>query len=207
MHEANVPKAIKEVYDTWNAWADCVEKLFQQVGDQMEDLEISEDEYITFVHMLASHPARPARRPLEDLTEHEDWFKRTMPLRYLTYLDGLWNKYADELEKTYVGIAVELGRCDLLTSPFETTSTRGQLHGILRSMLGPGRPFRGLAGARAREVVAGSATHVDQLVSRIERMDLHGAPATNMGITEEVMVKLEKMSIEAGISRVEYDWP
>lgn len=206
-NEANTCKVIKDVYDTWNAWANCAEKVFQQMGHQMEELEVSEDEYISFVHMLASHPARPTRRPLE-MTEHGDWFVRDMPHRYLTYIHGLWIEYADKLEKIYVGMAAEIGRCDLLASPLETTSTRGQLHGILRSMLGPGRLFHGLADVRAHEVVAGaemsrqgrSVTQIDQLVSRIENIDLHGAPVTHMKSAEELLVKLENMNIEADIS-------
>lgn len=206
--DANVSKATKEVMDTWNAWADCVEKVFQQMGSQTEELEVSEDKYIRFVHMFASHPARPTRRPLEDITEHENWFMRTMPHRYLTHLDGLWNTYADKLEKTYVGMAAELGRCELLASPFETTSTRGQLHGILGSMLGPGRLFHGLADTRAHEVVAlaemslqrRSINHTDQLVSGIENMSLNGGPATHMSGAEELLAGLMNMNIKADIS-------
>lgn len=204
---AIVSDAIKDVMDTWNAWADCVEKVFQHMGNQTEDLEVSEDEYISFIHKFASHPARPTQRPLEDITEHEEWFIRTMPLRYLTHLHDLWNAYADTLEKTYVGMAAELGRCDLLASPFEITSTRGQLHKIFCSMLGPGRLFHGLADTRAHEVVAvaemgvrgRSITHPDQLVSRIENMSLRGAPA-NMEGTEGVLVGLQNLNIEADIS-------
>ncbi|CAD6574041.1 MAG: hypothetical protein ASARMPRED_006443 [Alectoria sarmentosa] len=203
--EADVSKATRDVMDTWNAWADCVEKVFQQMGDQTADLDISEDEYISFIHMFASHPARPTRRPVEDITEHEDWFIRTMPLRYLTHLHGLWNAYADKLEKTYVGVAAELGRCNLLTSAFEITSTRVQLHSILRSMLGPGRPFHGLADTRAYEVVAvpemsrqvPSVIHTDQLVSGIVNMSLYGAPANDIEGAEELVVGLENMKLKA----------
>ena len=206
-HGVNISEATKDLMITWNAWTDCVENVFQKMGDQTAELEISEDEYISFVHRFASHPARPAQRPLEDTMVHEDWFMRTMPHRYLTYLHGLWNAYADKLEKTYVGMAAELGRCNLLASPFETTSTRGQLNCILRSMLGPGRLFHGLADTRAHEVVAASEmtsqrptnTNTDELVSRIENMNLHGAPASHIRGAEELVVGLENMNIEADI--------
>ena len=206
--EGGIPKAIKDIMDAWSAWADCVEKVFQKMGDQTADLDISEDEYISFVQMFASHTARPTRRPLEDITQHEDWFMRTMPHGYLTHLHGLWNVYADKLEKTYVGMGAELARCNLLASPIEATSTRGQLHGILRSMLGPGRLFHGLADERAHEMVAlaemslqgPSITRTDQLLSGIYNMSLHGAPATHMQGAEELVVPLENMNIEANIS-------
>ncbi|KAF6238944.1 hypothetical protein HO173_002816 [Letharia columbiana] len=206
--EADISKAVQGIMTTWNAWTDCVEKVFQHMGNQTADLQISEDEYINFVRMFASHPARPIRRPLEDITEHEYWFIRTMPHRYLTYLHGLWNAYADRLEKTYIGMAAELGRCNLLASPFETASPRGQLHGILRSMLGPGRLFHGLADTRTHEVAAvgemslqgRSFTHSDQLVSGLETTGLHGAPVTYMKGAEELVVGLKNMNIEADIS-------
>lgn len=202
--EANLPDAINETMYTWNAWADCVEKVFRHTGDQIKDLKVSEDEYISFIHRFASHPARPTQRPLEELTEHEKRFIRTLPERYLTHLHTLWIAYADKLEKTYSGMAAELGRCDLLASPFETTSTRGQLHSIFRSMLGPVRAFQGLADTRALELAAMaemdvrgcSVTHPDQLVSRLEDMSLRRAPATQ----EEVVVGLQNLNIKADIS-------
>ena len=205
--KANLPDAINEIMDTWNAWADCVEKVFQHMGDQTVDLEVSDDEYINFIHRFASHPARPSRRPLEDMTEHEKKFIRTLPQRYLAHLHALWIAYADKLEKTYNGMAAELGRCNLIASPFETTSTRGQLHSIFRSMLGPGRAFHGLVDTRAHESVAmaemdarsRSITHPDQLVSRIENLSLRGAPAHMEG-TEEVVVGLQSLNIEADMS-------
>ena len=207
--ERNVFEAIKYLTNTWNAWADCVEKVFRRVGDQSEDLEVSEDQYISFIHMVASTPARPTQRPLKDMTDHEVWFIRTMPNKYLDYFNGLWNAYADKLEKTHLGIAAELGRCTLLTSPFETKSTRGLLHGILRSMLGPGRLFHGVADARAHEVVASvaemrlqgrSITRTDHLVSAIESMSLYGGQGARAESAEELLVRLENMSIDAGTS-------
>ena len=177
--KATLPDAINEVMDTWNAWADCVENVFRHMSDQTEELEISEDEYISFIHRFASHPARPTLRPLEEMTEHEERFIRTLRHRYLAHLHTLWIAYADKLDKTYNGMAAELGRCELLASPFEITSTRGQLHSICRSMLGPGRAFQGLADTRAHEVVAMAETgvrgrsiiHPDQLVSGIEEYE------------------------------------
>lgn len=202
--EADVSKATRDVMDTWNAWVDCAEKVFQQMGEQTTDLDISEDEYISFVHMFASHPARPTQRALGDMTEHEFWFTRTMPHRYLTHLHSLWNAYADKLEKTYVSVAAEIGRCNLLASPFETTSTRGQLHGILRSILGPGRPLHGLADTRAHEVVAHAEMSLQrrsvtptELASKIENMSLYETPARNMEGAEALVVGLKNMNLEA----------
>ena len=202
--EADISKAIRYVMDTWNAWADCVEKVFQQMGGQTADLDLSDDTYVSFVHMFASHPARPALRPLEEMTEYEGWFLKTMPHRYLTRLHGLWSEYADKLEKTHVGMAAEMGRSNLLASAFETTSTRGQLHGILRSMLGPGRLFHGLADTRAHEVVAnaemssqGRSVTPIELASEMENMSLHGAPATNMEGADRLVAGLENMRLEA----------
>ena len=202
---ANIFESSKDLMDTWNAWADCVEKVFQQMGIQTGDLEVSDDEYISFVHMFASHPARPTQQQLENMIELEDWSIKAMPHRYLTHLHSLWTAYADKLETTYVSMSGELGRCNLLASPFETTSTRGQLHSILRSMLGPGRLFQGLADSRAHEVVdislqEPSVTHTDQLVSGIERMSLCGTPAASIEGIEEVVVELKNMNIKVGIS-------
>ena len=197
--------------ETWNAWADCVAKVFQQMGDQIEELEVADDEYISFIRMFASHAARPTQRPLGNTTEHEDWFSKTMPHRYLTYLNGLWTAYADKLEETHISISVELGRCNLLTSRSDTTSTRGHLHGILRSMLGPERLFQGVPEMRVHGVVATaevnhqglSISHTDQLVSGIEHMRLHNAPATSMEGAQGLVIRLENMNIEPNITRSE----
>ena len=209
----NVSEATKDVMDTWNAWANCVEKVFQQMGDQTAYLEISEDEYIGFVRMLASHPARPTRQPLEDITEHEVYFMKTMPYRYLTHLHGLWVSYADKLEKTYVTMAAELGRCNLLSSPFEPSSTKRQLHDILRSMLGPGRPFYRLADTHAQEVTALAETSLqgpsiirtDELLSGIANLSIHEGSTTQMRMAEELSVRLESMNIDANISSADSD--
>ena len=208
--DANIFESTKDLMDTWNAWADCVEKVFQQMGDQTKDLEVSEDEYISFVGMFASHPARPTRRPLENITEHEGLFIRTMPHEYLAHLQSLWTTYADKLEESYDSMAAVLGRCDLLASPFETTSTRGRLYGILRSMLGLGKLFRGQVDTRAHEAMAVAETNLqrpwlaqtDQIVSAIEHMSLCDAPAIQMEVAEVLIVGLKKMSINATSSRL-----
>ena len=209
----SISEATKDVMDTWNAWADCVDKVFQQMGDQTADLDISEDEYISFVRMLASHPARPTRQPLVDITEHERYFMRAMPYRYLTHLHGLWVSYADKLEKTYVTMAAELGRCSLLSSPFEPSSTKRQLHDILRSMLGPVRPFHRLADTHAQEVTAlaemslqrPSIIRTDELLSGIANLSIHEVSTTQMRMAEELSVRLESMKIDANISSIDSD--
>ena len=205
---ANFFDSAKTLTDTWNAWTDCVEKVFQQMGDQLEDLEVSDDEYISFVRLFASHPARPTPQPPRQITEHEDDSMRTTPHRYLAHLQDLWTAYADRLEKTYISMTAELGRCNLLTSPFEIASTRGQLHGILRSMLGPGRLFQGVIDTRAHEAMTVGETsrqgpsivHVDEMVSGIEHMNLGGPPAIHVEISDGLVVLLKKMSIGEGIS-------
>ena len=203
--EANIIGSIKDLVDTWNAWADCVERIFRQIGDQTKDLEVSDEIYISFVRIFAAHPARPTRWPLENITEYEDWFMKTMPGNYLAYLHTLWGAYADKLEGTHISMAAELGRCNLLASPFRTTSTRGQLHGILRSMLGPGRSFQGWTDPRGHETIALAETSLQgrsiaHLVSGIEHMNLSGAPAMRMEVAEGLAVGLKKMSIEAETS-------
>ncbi|KAM0793934.1 hypothetical protein BDR22DRAFT_54898 [Usnea florida] len=208
-----ISEATKDVMDTWNAWADCVEKVFQQMGDQTADLDIAEDEYISFVRMLASHPARPTRQPLEDITEHEVYFMKTMPYRYLTHLHGLWVNYADKVEKTYVSMAAELGRCNLLASPFEPSSTQRQLQGILRSMLGPGRPFHRLADTHFQEVTAfaemspqgPSFVRTDEVLNGIANLSIHEESTTQMRMAEELSVRLESMKIDANMSSVDSD--
>ena len=203
----NLFDSAKTLMDTWNAWTDCVEKVFQQMGDQLEDLEVSDDGYISFVRLFASHPPRPTPQPLRKITEHEDDL-RTMPHRYLAHLQDLWTAYADRLEKTYVSMTAELGRCNLLASHFEMASTRGHLHSILRSMLGPGRLFQGVVNTRAHEAMAVGETsrqgnwtvHVDEIVSGIEDMNLCGPPAIHVEIGDGLVVSLKKMSIEEGIS-------
>lgn len=203
--EASIHKATQGVMDTWNAWVDCVERAFQHMGDQTEELEVSEDEYISFVQMFASHPARPTQRPFEDMTEHEIWFIQAKPHTYLTYLHDLWNSYADKLEKTYVGMAAKLGRCNVLAAPIELTSTRGRLHGILRSMLGPERLFHGLVDTGTDEMVAVaemslqglSISSAEQPMSGKETVDLHGEPATHMEDAKNLIVGLENLNIGA----------
>ena len=201
---ANIFDSAQSLTSAWNAWTDCVEKVFQQMGDQLEDLEVSDDGYISFVRLFASHPARPTLQPLREITEHEDDLMRTMPHRYLAHLQDLWTAYADRLENTYVSMTAELGRCNLLASPFEITSTRGQLHGILRSMLGPGRLFQGVVDTRAHEAMAVGETsrqgpsHVDEIVFGIEHMNLGGPRAIHVEIGDGLVVLLKKMSIEEG---------
>lgn len=194
--------------DAWNAWTDCVEKIFQQVCDQLEHLEVSDDGYISFVRLFASHPARPTLQPLREIMDHGDDLMRTMPHRYLAHVQDLWTAYADRLEKTYVSMTAELGRCNLLGSAFEIASTRGQLHGILRSMLGPGRLFQGVVDTHVHEAMAvgktspqgASIVHMDEVVLGIEQMKLCGPPATYVEIGDGLVVLLKKMSIEEGIS-------
>lgn len=203
--EANIVGSTKDLVDTWNAWADCIERIFRQIGDQTKYLEVSDDIYISFVRMFAAHPARPTQWPLENITEYEDWFMKTMPGKYLAHLHTLWSAYADKLEGTHVSMAAELGRCNLLASPFETTSTRGQLHGILRSMMGPGRSFQGFKDPRGHETTSVAETilqgrSIAHIVSGIEHMSLPGAPATCVDVAEGLAVELKKMSIEAGTS-------
>ena len=204
----NALYSAKFLMDTWNLWADCVEKVFQQMGDQTEALEVSDDQYIGLVRMFASHSARPTPRQLEKITEHEEDSMKSMPDRYLAQLHHLWTVYADTLEKTYISMAAELGRCNLLAAPFETMSTRGQLHGILRSMMGPGRMFQGLVDRRAPEAMTVAETrlqgpsisHIDQMVSGIEDLNLCGAPAMQGGVVDGLVMLLKKISIEAGKS-------
>lgn len=199
-------KSTKDIADTWNAWADCVEKVFQQMGNQTEELEVSEDQYISFIHMFASHPARPTLRPLEITTGSEDWVIRTMSYNYINNLRCLWTTYADKLEGTYVSIAAELGRCNLLSCPFESTSTRGCLHGILRSMMGPGRLFQSLADTPAVAEMSLQGpwiSQTDQLASRIENMSLCGELPSHIEGAEGLTIRLRNMNIEAGVSRID----
>ena len=192
----------KTLADTWNAWTDCVQKVFQQMCDQLEHLEVSDDDYIGFVRLFASHSARPTLQPLRDD------LMSTMPHRYLTHVHDLWTAYADRLEKTYDSMTAELGRCDLLSSAFEIASTRGQLHGILRSMLGPGRLFQGVVDTRRHEAMAVEKTsrqrpsivHMDEVVLGIEQMKLCGEQAIHVEIGDGLVLLLKKLSMEEGIS-------
>ena len=202
---ANLFELAETLTKTWNAWTDCIEKVFQQMGDQLEDLEVSDDGYISFIRLFASHPARPTLQPLREITDHEGNLVRTMPQRYLAHLQDLWIAYADSLEKTYISMTAELGRCNLLASPFDTASTRGQLHSILHSMLGPERLFQGVVDTRAHEAMATGETsaqgpsivQVEEMVSGIEHMNLGDPPPTiQVEIGEGLVVLLKKMSIE-----------
>lgn len=38
--EADISKAVQGIMTTWNAWTDCVEKVFQQMGNQTADLQV-----------------------------------------------------------------------------------------------------------------------------------------------------------------------
>lgn len=203
--EADIVGSTEDLMDTWNAWADCVERIFQQIGDQTKDLEVSDETYISFVRMIAAHPARPTPWPLENMTEYEHWLMKTMSGKYLAHLHTLWTAYADKLEGTHYTMAAELRRCNLLSSPFETTSTRGPLHGILRSMMGPGRSFQGFTDPRGHQTIAVAETglqgrSIAHIASAMEPVSLSGAPATRMDVAEGLAVDLKKMSIEGDIS-------
>ncbi|CAD6574022.1 MAG: hypothetical protein ASARMPRED_006437 [Alectoria sarmentosa] len=82
--------ALKGFNFRWNEWADSVETILHGIIDQIEELDISYDDYLTLVSHLASYPARPAL-PAADSQE--------MSARLLS---GVWNEWADMVERVVV---------------------------------------------------------------------------------------------------------
>lgn len=195
--KANIIEATEDLVYTWNTWADYIERILQQASDQTKDLEVSDETYISFIRLIAAHSRRPSRWHKDIITEYAYW-----------YLHDLWSEYANMLERTHRTMAAELSRCNLLSCPFESTSTTGRLHGILRSMVGAGGWFPGLDDRRGHETNAVSETSLQgrsfaQLASGIEHMSLSGAPATRMDVAEGLAIELKRMSIEGGNSRID----
>lgn len=85
-NEDTYADAAKEIIPLWNEWADSVETILHGMINQMEELDISYDDYLTSVRQLASYPARPA------LPTAESQDKSDRPL------NDIWNEWADIVE-------------------------------------------------------------------------------------------------------------
>ena len=85
-NEDTCADAAKEIILLWNEWADSVETILHGMINQMEELDISYDDYLTSVRQLASYPARPAL-PTAESQDTSD-----------TLLNDIWNEWADIVE-------------------------------------------------------------------------------------------------------------
>lgn len=79
--------AVKEIIFLWNEWADSVEKILLGMINQMEELDVSYDDYLNFVRQLASYPARPVL-PAADSEDMSD-----------KLISVVWNEWADVVER------------------------------------------------------------------------------------------------------------
>lgn len=81
--------AAKEIVWLWNEWADSAEDVLCGIIDQMEEVDVSYDDYLDFVRQLASYPARPALpAAAADAQNTSD-----------RPLSGVWNEWADVVER------------------------------------------------------------------------------------------------------------
>ena len=80
--------ALKEIIYLWNEWADTVEDILRGMINQIEELEITYDDYLTLVRQFASYPARPPLLAATDLRVNPD-----------VYVSTVWNAWADRVEK------------------------------------------------------------------------------------------------------------
>ena len=83
--------AAKEITLLWKEWADSVELNLHGMIKQMEELNISYDDYLNLVRQLVTYPARPA-------ADHQ--------ILSNELLSDLWSRWADVVEK----IAVDMRR-------------------------------------------------------------------------------------------------
>lgn len=79
--------AAKEIIFLWNEWADSVETILYGMVDQVEELDISYDDYCNIVRRFASYPARPVL-PAADSPNMSD-----------SLLSGVWDEWADVVER------------------------------------------------------------------------------------------------------------
>ena len=80
--------AMNEIIYLWNEWADTVENILRGMINQIEELDIAYDDYLTLVRQLASYPARPALLATAELRVEPD-----------VYVSCVWNAWADVIEK------------------------------------------------------------------------------------------------------------
>ena len=80
--------ALKEILYLWNEWADTVENILRGMINQIEEVDITYDDYLILVRQLASYPARPPLLTTTDLRVNPD-----------IYVSCVWNAWADRVEK------------------------------------------------------------------------------------------------------------
>lgn len=148
---------LEEFLRSWNQWANKVDNIFRQMSEQADELGATEDDLIKFIQMFSNHPPRPTLHGIEYYQKEERPLTKEFVENILGKFHVRWNGFADKVERTYTGMANELGECrswlssksasgadfgisnlSLSTGP----STRTQLQSILRSMLGPERVFQ-----------------------------------------------------------------
>ena len=75
--------AFTKISFLWNEWADSVELILRKMINQIEELKISYDDYLTLVKQFVTYPARPTSG---------------FPILADEQLNRLWNKWADVVE-------------------------------------------------------------------------------------------------------------
>ena len=79
--------AATEIFFLWNEWADSVETILYGLVDQIEELDVSYDDYLNLVRQFTSYPTRPLL-PAADSPTISD-----------SLLSGVWNEWADVVER------------------------------------------------------------------------------------------------------------
>ena len=105
--------AAHAIMELWNAWADEIEKIFLQMTNQAEELDVPQGDLLRFLRRFKAHAPRPALSPPEEDQESQERLLRTLPYLNQTRLHWLWNAWADSIEETYIDMACTLAQCSL----------------------------------------------------------------------------------------------
>lgn len=138
-------KPLGEYLRTWQTWVDEVNNVIRRIADQTESLDVSDDRYIGFIHMFATHPPRPGFPSLVDSEDENGPLVTSTRCDGMTTLHDRRNEFADNMEETYKGMAGGLEHCKLRfdsegdfgmsdLSLSTGKSTRSHLHAILGCM-------------------------------------------------------------------------
>ena len=143
--------AAMAITSEWNMWADRTEIAFRNLYSQSYRLEVTDQDYMGFIHMISEHPARPELASGETYENSHDDADQDFGRVPLIELHMSWESYADALEETYMEIVRRLSQykedwCngDLSLATMSLTpgpSESGSVRGVLGLMLGPGRSF------------------------------------------------------------------
>ena len=164
----NSRKAVLERFvHTWHQWANEVDNNFRLMSEQVDELGATDEDLIKFIQMFSNHPPRPTLHGMKYFQMEPQPLTKEFVHNILAKFLVRWTDFADQAERTYTGMAKDLGECrswlsgksasgtdfgisnlSLTTGP----STRVQLQSILRSMLGPERVFQAVVPIEENEL-------------------------------------------------------